>query len=457
MNNEGCQTNSNNTSITAKDVLETIKSAKKFLETNPGVVNAANYVVKNGIKKGGYDVVRTAINGVFENGGEQGTVNAALDSLNNCFQGAGDLKTDFKQLGSNIVNRYKNGATSNNQLPNQYDNNVIDCEYTQQDDEEENVSVENNNLPSNMNLTNQQLMVGVGSLSVLKIGKTALKYGEQLPGTLDKMNNIIESATPQVERLSGNITKFRNSGDKLFASMKKKPILQETVQYADDALQYVDDAAELMNTGFTETAVQGAASTFQKSVSSAAKGGIVGAVIGITMETVMSYKKYKNGEITKEEYGMEIAKSGGQYGISGAVTAGITTSLTPALTAVAGAVGVACPVVSIPVSIAIGAGIDKIIAPAFGRGEYKKILDDAKYYQDIMHAHDDLVQAIEMSEQQFADFINEYQRQMQVHAQLKDTNKQINQLHKVADNQLNQQTKQLNNTLNQLGDLFNKI
>ena len=205
-----------------------------------------------------------------------------------------------------------------------------------------------------------------------------MELAEKLPGALDKANNIIESATPQVERLSGNITKFRNSGDKLFASMKKKPILQETVQYADDALQYVDDAAELMNTGFTETAIQGAASTFQKSVSSAAKGGVVGAAIGITMETVMSYKKYKNGEITKKEYGMEIAKSGGQYGISGAVTAGITTSLTPALTAVAGTLGVACPIVSIPVSIAVGAGIDKIIAPAFGRGEYKKILDDAK-------------------------------------------------------------------------------
>ena len=90
-------------------------------------------------------------------------------------------------------------------------------------------------------------------------------------------------------------------------------------------------------------------------------------------------------------------------------------------------------------------------------GEYKKILDEAKYYENIMHAHDALVHAIEMTENQFADFINEYQRQMQVHAQLKNTNKQINQLHKVADNQLNQQTEQLNNTLNQLGDLFNKI
>lgn len=430
MNNEEYQINVNNTSITANDVFETVKSVKEFLETNPGVVNVANYVIKNGIKKGGYDVVQTAINGVFENGGERGTANAVLDSLNNGFQGAGDLKTDFKQLGSNIVNFYKNGGKVQNQSSN---NEVIDYEYVQQED---------NNLPSNMNFENQQLVACGGGLAFLKKGAELV---EKIPNTLDKVNNIVESTTPQIERLSGNITKFKNSGDNLLASMKKKII------------QNVDDAAEIVNTGFTETAVKGATSTFQKSISSAAKGGIGGVAIGITMETLMSYKKYKNGEITKEEYGIEIAKSGGQYGISGAVTAGITTSITPALNAVAGTLGLACPLVSFPVSIAIGAGLDKIIAPAFGRGEYKKILDDAKYYQNLMYAHDDLIQAIEMSEQQFFEFIDAYQQQMQVHAQLADTNNQINQLHKVANRQLNQQTKQLNNTFNQLGDLFNKI
>lgn len=62
-----------------------------------------------------------------------------------------------------------------------------------------------------------------------------------------------------------------------------------------------------------------------------------------------------------------------------------------------------------------------------------------------------------MTENQFVEFIDEYQQQMQVHAQLADTNSQINQLHKVADNKLQQQAQQLNNTFNQLGDLFNKI
>ena len=160
MNNEGCQTNSNNTSITAKDVLETIKSAKEFLETNPGVINAANHVVQNGIKKGGYDIVRTAINGVLENGGEQGALNSTLNGLNNCYQGFGSLGEDFKQLGNSVVNRYKKDDTNSNSVQNQSYEDIVDCEYVQQEDNEEiteeNFPDENGNLsmPCNMNSTN---------------------------------------------------------------------------------------------------------------------------------------------------------------------------------------------------------------------------------------------------------------------------------------------------------------
>ena len=114
MNNQKYETDFNS-SITIKDILETITSAKEFLETNPGIINATNYVVQNGIKKGGYDIVKTAINGVFENGSEQGILNASINSLNNCYQGSGSLGTDFKQLGNSAVNHYKNGISVQNQ------------------------------------------------------------------------------------------------------------------------------------------------------------------------------------------------------------------------------------------------------------------------------------------------------------------------------------------------------
>ena len=121
------------------------------------------------------------------------------------------------------------------------------------------------------------------------------------------------------------------------------------------------------------------------------------------------------------------------------------------------AAGIATAPITVPVSIILGAGIDKIIAPAFGRGDYAKILGEAKYYQNLMYAHDDLVQAIAMSENQFAAFIDEYQKQLQVHAQLTDTNRQLAQLHTVADKKLESQSEQLAGAFGNLGDLFNKI
>ena len=74
-----------------------------------------------------------------------------------------------------------------------------------------------------------------------------------------------------------------------------------------------------------------------------------------------------------------------------------------------------------------------------------------------MYAHDDLIQAITMSEQQFAEFIYEYQQQMMIHSQLTDKNNQISQLHKIADKQLESQANDITNTFKSLGDLYNKI
>lgn len=211
-------------------------------------------------------------------------------------------------------------------------------------------------------------------------------------------------------------------------------------------------ATDALNHAVTESA-SGISSVLGSVGSAAAKGGAAGIVLGITMETLASHEKYKNGEITKEEYAMEVAKSGAQMGITGAATSGIVTALSVPLAAA----GLASAPITVPISIIIGAGIDKIIAPAFGRGDYAKILGEAKYYQNLMYAHDDLVHAIEMTERQFADFIDEYARQMQVHAELTDYNRQLSGLHKVADQQISAQSAQLSDTFSSLGNLYDKI
>lgn len=274
----------------------------------------------------------------------------------------------------------------------------------------------------------------------------------QNSGSLTSMKDIGTSAIQGLHSIEGSgslTTDIMTLGSNVKSRFVNTKLTPSTPQLGTaDAFH----ATDTLNHSITESASV-VSSTLNSVGSAAAKGGIAGIVLGITTETLVSYDRYKKGEITKEEYATEIAKSGAQMGITGAATAGIMTAVSIPLAAA----GIATAPVTVPISIILGAGIDKIVAPAFGRGDYKKILDEAKYYQNLMYAHDDLLQAIAMSENQFLEFIDEYQRQMMIHAQLTDTNRKLAQLHTVADRQLETQSAQISDTFGSLSGLFNKI
>lgn len=412
--------------ITAEDVLETIQSSSEFISQNPQVINAVNHIVQNGIKQGGYDVVKAAVNGIMENGfniSDMRTVgSAALSGLNNI----GDSEN------YNCI-PYEN--------PDYCDECYDTTQYPLQKTEQQK--------PKISVLGGLGMAGGAIQKTTDFVGKTA-DVVERASGNLTRINNGLQNITKEVNNLGRNASELKNSLTNFRSDMMP---VKNPPKAASFVAEYGDDAAEFLNYGVTETAVSSATSTLSKVGSSAAKGGVAGAVIGITMETVMSYKKWKNGEITADEYKKEILKSSGQMGISGAATAGIMTALNVPLAAA----GLAVAPITIPISIALGSVIDKIVAPAFGKGDYQKILGEAKYYQNLLYAHNDLVRAIEMTESQFAEFIDEYQRQTFLYEGLKDTNRQLKQLHTVADNRLHQQKKQINNTFNSLDDLLNKI
>lgn len=135
-------------------------------------------------------------------------------------------------------------------------------------------------------------------------------------------------------------------------------------------------------------------------VGTMAKAGLGAAVIGAGIETIASYKKYKQGEITKQEYLKEIAKSGALAGITGSGTAGIMIPISGAITAA----GIAQPWL-IPVSFIISASLNKIVAPAFGRGDYAKLIEKAKYYQSLSDMQTPLIIELNRSATQFEQFI----------------------------------------------------
>jgi hypothetical protein len=178
-----------------------------------------------------------------------------------------------------------------------------------------------------------------------------------------------------------------------------------------------------------------------------AKAGIVGAVIGAGTETVVSFKRMKNGEITPKQYLLEIAKSGGEGGLVGAGTSGIMIPVQAAITAAG-----ASTLIGIPISIVVSAVLDKIIAPAFGRGDYAKYLAQAKFYQSITDMNVPLMKELDMASLQFESFMSEIAAQREEFIATTDLNRQMNAIQSNANKALSDKSeiRQLRNLIDEI-------
>lgn len=153
-----------------------------------------------------------------------------------------------------------------------------------------------------------------------------------------------------------------------------------------------------------------------------AKAGLIGCVIGMGMETISCYKDWKNGNISGEEYLKNVCVSGANAGVTAAATSGLMIPVTSLLT-IAGV----SSLFTIPVAIAVGSALDKIIAPCFGRGEYKKILDNAKYYVNLESVYKDFIDTVEQSANSFQDFVSQIKQQDETYKQLKQIDSHLNE------------------------------
>ena len=148
------------------------------------------------------------------------------------------------------------------------------------------------------------------------------------------------------------------------------------------------------------------------------KSGIYACVIGMGMETIFSYKAWKGGKITKEEYLKEIAKSGGNAGVTAGLTTGVMISVQRAL---------GTNPITFPIAFVVGGLVDKIVAPCFKRGKYKEILNSAKYYQNLEHIYDDLANVMEVTANQYINFVNEMSKQKDTYEKMKSTSIEVNE------------------------------
>ena len=145
-----------------------------------------------------------------------------------------------------------------------------------------------------------------------------------------------------------------------------------------------------------------------------AKAGMMGFVIGAGTELVISYKKFKAGKITKTQYFKEVFKGGGDTGVTSTFTTGLMVPVSATIT-VAGV----SSIIVIPISFVISSSVNKVVAPAFARGDYLKILTEAKYYQSLIDYCEGLILAMDGASKQYEQFIFNMTTQMRAFSELR--------------------------------------
>lgn len=233
---------------------------------------------------------------------------------------------------------------------------------------------------------------------------------------------------------SGNVPKLSTTGkDVVVVTNAENVTAVQNEGYKTIPFQNNKQIANTRDVRFEQAAKGRAVGTYTLSGigQTMVKSGALGAVIGITTETLASYKKWKSGQLSTGEYLTEIAKSGGQSGITGAAVSGIMIPISAAITA-AGCSSLIC----IPIAVVFGTAIDKIIAPAFGRGEYAKILKEAKYYKNCVHLYDSFISELNLSAESMNDFLYQITEQNQYFEGLKSVNMQMNEQHRKSDEML---------------------
>lgn len=152
-----------------------------------------------------------------------------------------------------------------------------------------------------------------------------------------------------------------------------------------------------------------------------ARAGLIGCVIGIGTETIVSYRSWKNGQLTDKGYMAEILKAGGESAVTSGAAAGIMIPVSAAV-AVAGA----STLLTIPVAFVIGGVVNRIVAPCFGRGRYREILNRAKYHQNMTLVYQDLIESIQNASDQYYTFIIQIQKQNTAHQEFKRQSMEVN-------------------------------
>lgn len=223
---------------------------------------------------------------------------------------------------------------------------------------------------------------------------------------------------------NNNPNLYTTPKDTIVVTNQEKIAYAKEQGYTSELYMNAEEVAKARDSRFDQ-AIQGSANvnyTLKNVAATSLKAGAFAAVIGMSIEMLVSYKSWKTGEISNEQYLKEVLKAGGDSG----VTAGATTVVMIPIQAAITTAG-ASTLIAIPIVFALSTALNRIVAPCFGRGKYREILGEAKYYQSLGLFYEDFVNVVEQSSIQFVNYINIVQEQQKKYKTMKVISKQLDE------------------------------
>ena len=229
-----------------------------------------------------------------------------------------------------------------------------------------------------------------------------------------QMKAYTSSNTPDLHNTSKDIKVITNA--EKAGEIQRMGYDTEAFQDSDTISRKRDERIDNIRRGEVRTSY-----TLKSTAGMMAKAGLIGCAIGITTEALASYRAWKNGNLSDDEYLAEILKAGGNAGLTSAGTAGIMLPVSSMITAAG-----MSSLITIPVAFVVGSAVNKIIAPCFGRGDYRRILSQAKYYQNLESLYHDMMGSMQASSEHFVSFLNRVKSQRQFHENAKRVSMSLN-------------------------------
>jgi len=251
-----------------------------------------------------------------------------------------------------------------------------------------------------------------------EITRVTIKATQSQSGLNTNVQQVIKAI--KSERLAPNETVYGVGGTKEALAKKFAKEIEHARTCGDKQLvQKLTQAQEnlkVIESGSPDTVIQNRDRIFDKIKdgkanttvtaeqfeAKAVHGAIIGAAIELTISCIISFVRFKNGEITKEEAYREVGESTTKGAITGGTMSGISLFLPM------GAVGF---VGGMAVGIYVSAATKNLLDEVFGKGFYEQVLHSAGYVYGTSTALVDAVQTINTNQQIISKNLHEVRTQ----------------------------------------------